>query len=832
MQVLNGVLYVFFQKNFSQMKYFKLVVVLFFFNLSMSAQVGDQVFDDSYIHEIRLSFSEPEYWDTLTTWYDDFNTFSGEDIPYLKASMTFDGTQLDTIGVRIKGKSSVFYVPNDKLPFKLDFNEFIEEQSFDGLKKINLHNGFGDPGMMRDFLSYGLMREVGVSAPRVAYSHVYLNDEYWGLYEIIEQVDKTFLENNFASGKGNLWKNQRWSELKWYGDDPNMYRDTFELKTNKTEDDWSAFIHFLDVLNNTPDQNFADSIESVFNVDQYLHALAVDIMVNNWDSYLDNERNFYLYHEPKSGKFHWIPWDYNLSMGGAVTTSGDPYPPYDPSCILQTDFTFTKNNPSVNFDEYSEPAAETWYWDFGDGTVSTTQNPIHVFDNSIEKVEVCLTTTRLENGNTCEQTRCKEIDLSENPADCQSIIDGSCPYPATDPIFQQTIEEDPFCCSNDWDVFCEIKYQEIENNPPVGFNDDVDYDINFPILLDNPDKILIDRILNVPEYRDRYLDICCVMLEKVFNVNEISTRIDEKTNMIRDAVHEDPNYMYTHDFFEYDTGNGTGGGNTKIPSLRYFMNQRFGQLVSHLAATQHNCAPAFTNLEFHDLVVNEFIAMNQEGGGIPDAAGEFDDWIEIYNNTFQTINLSGYYLSDDSTNPKKWIFPKGSSIAPGEYLMVWADKDLNQNGLHTDFKLSKTGESLVLSHEDETIIDLVNFGEQTANIAMARIPNGMGEFVFQEPTFQQNNEESNAIKNVSVQAQFSIFPNPTDDFIRIKFQNNYELKDWKVTLTNAIGEKIQEQIFSNNNTSTKLDVQHLPSGIYFLEIQNGATLQSKKIFIF
>ena len=217
--------------------------------------------------------------------------------------------------------------------------------------------------------------------------------------------------------------------------------------------------------------------------------------------------------------------------------------------------------------------------------------------------------------------------------------------------------------------------------------------------------------MNVPEFRDRYLDICCVMLEKVFNISEVSMKIDEKANLIRDAVHEDPNYMYTHDFFEYDTGNGTGGGNTEIPALQYFMNQRFGQLVSHLTATQHNCAPAFTNLEFHDLVINEFVASNQEaGGGNPDPAGEYDDWIEIYNNTFQTIDLSDYYLSDDSDNPKKWIFPKETSITPNEYLIVWADRDLSQAGLHTEFGLSTLGEELLLTHEDETVIDQVQFG--------------------------------------------------------------------------------------------------------------------------
>jgi len=67
------------------MRYFILLTFLFISSFSANAQVGDEVFDNSFIHEIRLSFSEPEYWDTLTTRYDEFNTFSGEDIPYLKA---------------------------------------------------------------------------------------------------------------------------------------------------------------------------------------------------------------------------------------------------------------------------------------------------------------------------------------------------------------------------------------------------------------------------------------------------------------------------------------------------------------------------------------------------------------------------------------------------------------------------------------------------------------------------------------------------------------------------------------------------------------------------
>ena len=817
------------------MKYFKLfVIVLLLKTGSINAQSGDLLFSEGFIHEIRLTFSENEYWDSLTTRHEDFNTFSGDDIPYLAANVMIDGENLASpIGVRLKGKSSYFYVPNDKKPFKLDFNEYDEEQEFDGLKKINLHNGFGDPSMLRDKLAYGMLRQVGVSAPRVAYCHLYLNDEYWGLYEMVEQIDKTFLKNNFASDKGNLWKNQRWSELKWYGDDPNTYRDTFSLKTNETEDDWSAFIHFLDVVNNTSDADFADSINAVFDVDEYLHVLAVDVMTNNWDSYLDNERNFYLYHEPKSGNFHWIPWDYNLSMGGAITVNSEPLPPYDPFCVMQSDFTFSKNNNTVTFTEFSEPAAETWFWEFGDGMVSNTQNPNHSFDTSLEKTRVCLTTTRTENGNICEQKRCQTIDLTFNAGDCATIQDGTCPYDAADPIFQQTIVEDPFCCSDTWDVFCEIKYQEIQSNPPAEFNYDVDYDIDFPLVLDDPDKVLIQRILNVPEFKERYLDICCVMLDKVFNLPDLSEKINFHSSLIRDAVHSDPNYLYNHDAFEYDVGNGTGGGNTSIPALRYFLDARVGQLITDLVETAHNCAPAFTDVQWHDLVINEFVASNQEDGGTADADGEYDDWIEIYNNTFTTIDLSSFYLSDDILFSKKWKFPNGTSIAPGEYLIVWADKDLQQQstGLHTNFGLSKSGERIILTHEDETIIDLVEFEEQTTNIAVARIPNGTGNLVLQAPTFQQNNETATATQEIA-NLPFKVFPNPTNNFLTIKTPQDFSLQNWKLTLVNVVGAKILEQIFSENTNSARVDVRHLDSGVYFLEMKNESNFFTQRVIVY
>lgn len=144
-----------------------------------------------------------------------------------------------------------------------------------------------------------------------------------------------------------------------------------------------------------------------------------------------------------------------------------------------------------------------------------------------------------------------------------------------------------------------------------------------------------------------------------------------------------------------------------------------------------------TNFTFsQNVVINEFMASNTT---IPDPAGQFDDWIELYNNTATPINLGGMYLSDDPTSPMKWQFPSNTILGANSFLIVWADEDSNQAGLHANFALSANGEHIRLSASNGTVIDSITFGPQIANISMARIPNGTGTFVQTLPTFNSLN---------------------------------------------------------------------------------------------
>ena len=122
-----------------------------------------------------------------------------------------------------------------------------------------------------------------------------------------------------------------------------------------------------------------------------------------------------------------------------------------------------------------------------------------------------------------------------------------------------------------------------------------------------------------------------------------------------------------------------------------------------------------------DVRVNELMASNKEAVEAPD--GSFPDWFELANFDAETVDLSGATLTDDAAEPGKFTFPEGSEIAPGEYLVLWADGD----GLAEDsvsFKLSADGESIVLSGPNGSVWDAVEFAAQDADVAWGRSPDG------------------------------------------------------------------------------------------------------------
>ena len=275
------------------------------------------MFDESMVHEIRITLTQPHFWDTLSAHYTlslDTN-LNVPNVPLMAIHVKIDGTIVDSVAVTQKGFNSNWGTAPGALkkPLKLDFNDFKPGGDYDKLKSLNLNNGFGDPTLMHDVLAYRILRDFGVPAPRTAYSKVFINNEYWGLYILVESVNKTFLKEHFESSKGNLYK-ANFANLRYKGDMQSNYYKDFELKTNNSENDWSDLVYFFDILNNTSDAVFKDSVEANFNTEPFFRTVAVDIALNNWDSYMFHNRNFFVYNDLGTGKFNWIPWDYNLAF--------------------------------------------------------------------------------------------------------------------------------------------------------------------------------------------------------------------------------------------------------------------------------------------------------------------------------------------------------------------------------------------------------------------------------------------------------------------------------------------------------------------------------------
>ena len=313
------------------MKKILTIILLISGNALFSQSNGLDMFNETYVHEIRVTFTETNYWDSLEYYYNDFLD-NGADKKYIVASVQIDGNTIDSIGIREKGYFSNWGLNGAgpgtgsvKKPFKINFKEYISGQKYDGLKKINLQNGFSDPTMMRDVLAYKFMRDAGIAAPRTSYTKLYFNDVYWGLYILVEQVDKKFLKNWYDNNDGNLFIDN--TSLHVLGSNSTDYTGQFGLRTNKNSNDWVGFIDMVQKVNNASE--FSDSIRTRLHVRNYLKVLAADVLMYNWDSYYEHGRNFYMY-EDSVGVFNWIPWDYNLAFSNTQTDILITYPIGDP----------------------------------------------------------------------------------------------------------------------------------------------------------------------------------------------------------------------------------------------------------------------------------------------------------------------------------------------------------------------------------------------------------------------------------------------------------------------------------------------------------------------
>lgn len=268
---------------------------------------GDGLFGYPGIHTIRITFQQPSFWDSLVANYPLDKM--------MEADVEIDGFMLKRSGVQLKGNSSYNSYPGVKKSMNIDLNEFVQGQDYDGIKSLNLNNGFKDPTMLREKLFLDFCRTIGLPAPRCGFAKLYLNGTYWGFYTLVEQVNHSFLGNEFPDKDGNLFKGDPHGDLTWKGIGTSLYYPHYELKTNENVNDWSDLVALINCINNSPVEHFYDSLEKYMDTESFLKYWAANLLFVNLDSYNGSGHNYYIYHSTDSRKFSWIMWDVNEAFG-------------------------------------------------------------------------------------------------------------------------------------------------------------------------------------------------------------------------------------------------------------------------------------------------------------------------------------------------------------------------------------------------------------------------------------------------------------------------------------------------------------------------------------
>jgi spore coat protein CotH len=255
----------------------------------------------------------------------------GMEFPWAHGQLTEDGTTYKEIAIRYKGNASYMAsARNLKRNLKVELDRYDSDQRYHGLKSINFNAGAMDPTRMREALGFAVFRAAGVPAPRTAFAEVTLtvpgkyDKEYLGVYTLIEQVDRTFLKDRFKNNKGVLMKPERGRGMDYLGDDWNRYKAQYQPKHEPSKEEAQRVIGFARLIHKADDEQFARQIGSYLDVDEFLRFVAVNALLVNFDSFLSLGHNFFLYLNPDTNKFLYIPWDLDLSFGGFPMMGGTP----------------------------------------------------------------------------------------------------------------------------------------------------------------------------------------------------------------------------------------------------------------------------------------------------------------------------------------------------------------------------------------------------------------------------------------------------------------------------------------------------------------------------
>ena len=276
------------------------------------AESGDRTFDPqervfSTARLVDVSVEiDPDYWDVLRREGRSFAALAEgcgdplEEFFYtdFMATVTIDGERLQRAGIRKKGFFGSLSLSRPSI--KIRFNQYVQRQHLSGVRRVTLNNNLQDPSNVFQCLAYRFFAGAGVATPECGFARLTVNGEDLGAYTTLETYDRDFLARHFPSADGKLYEGQ-------LSDFRSNWVETFENKLQKSFDDRHELYELARALR-ADDEDLLELVEPLIDMDAYISFWAAETLMGHWDGYNGNTNNFFVYWEPTTKKFYFIPW--------------------------------------------------------------------------------------------------------------------------------------------------------------------------------------------------------------------------------------------------------------------------------------------------------------------------------------------------------------------------------------------------------------------------------------------------------------------------------------------------------------------------------------------
>ncbi len=754
----------------------KTILTPLFFILCTLNLFSQDLYNVDSVRTIYLDFFDPAWETTLEYYYD--NDMDDR----VLATLTINGEVYDSVGVRFKGNSSLnFTNTGDKRPFNISI-DYVINQDLWGYTTLKLSNMFKDPSFIREVLSFEILRNY-MPASQANFLVVYTDSIQRGLYANTESVNKDFVENHFGSDYNSFFKCDPASfggpppppppgcivipgmatALIKAGNDTACYKNYYENKSD-SEIAWYQLMNMILELNNNP-----SNVNQVLDIDRSLWMLVFNNIFANMDSYTGSGHNFYTY-ENSYGVFNNIIWDLNENFG--VFSQGmnlgeliNLHPFYNKNDTLRPLI-----NKLFSIDDYS-------------------------------KRYMAHFRTYIDELLTSDAMKTRAVEL-QTLIDTYVLNDPKKLFPYSD--FQVSLDQNIGIIPG-INVLMDNRYTFLQTQPDVLHN--------------APTLTNIQQSVSSPTFIDSVW-----ITAQVSNVTQVCLqyKTEEYAPFGKYEMYDDGNHN--------DGSSGDGIYGAMIPDFEPTTVVNYYVYAENAEAGIFS--PARAEYEFYtyviageiinagDVVINEIMASNTNTQA--DESGEFDDWVELYNTSDHNILLYGLYLSDKVDNKLKWAFPD-TTINSNDFFIVWTDSDPEQAGVHTSFKLSASGEAVILSNYFGDVIDSVSFLQQSTDTTYGRFPNGTGSFIFMPPTFATTNSEfDNSIESINYSDHIKIYPNPASDNLCIEYSSTLQDSNKNIEVYNLVMQKLIEQPFNTKLNKVIIPLGDLSNGVYILRIGNFA----------